>query len=62
MSDTGDVRVPVVQSYQMFRALRDNNVPVKFIAYPVAGHGPEDPLRQVDIEKRYVQWFSEYLK
>ncbi|HSP15326.1 MAG TPA: S9 family peptidase, partial [Thermoanaerobaculia bacterium] len=54
MSDTGDVRVPVVQSYQLFRALRDNNVPVKFIAYPVSGHSPEDPLRQVDIEKRYV--------
>ena len=62
MSDTGDVRVPVVQSYQLFRALRDNNVPVKFIAYPVSGHGPEDPLRQLDIEKRYVQWFSQYLK
>lgn len=62
MSDTGDVRVPVVQSYQMYRALRDNKVPVKFIAYPVSGHSPEDPLRQTDIEKRYVQWFSEYLK
>jgi dipeptidyl aminopeptidase/acylaminoacyl peptidase len=62
LSDTGDVRVPVVQSYQLFRALRDNEVPVRFIAYPVSGHGPEDPLRQVDIEKRYVEWFSQYLK
>ncbi len=62
MSDTGDVRVPVVQSYEMYRALRDNDVPVKFIAYPVSGHGPEDPLRQVDIEKRYVEWFGQYLK
>lgn len=62
MSDTGDVRVPVVQSYQMYRALRDNEVPTKFIAYPVPGHSPEDPLRQTDIEKRYVEWFAEYLK
>ncbi|HKO55627.1 MAG TPA: S9 family peptidase, partial [Thermoanaerobaculia bacterium] len=62
MSDTGDVRVPVTQSYQMYRALRDNGVPTKFIAYPVSGHSPEDPLRQLDIEKRYVQWFTEYLK
>lgn len=62
MSDTGDVRVPVTQSYQMYRALRDNDVPVKFIAYPVSGHSPEDPLRQVDIEKRYVEWFGRYLK
>jgi dipeptidyl aminopeptidase/acylaminoacyl peptidase len=62
LSDTGDVRVPVVQSYQLFRALRDNEVPVRFIAYPVSGHGPEDPLRQVDIEKRYLEWFGQYLK
>ena len=62
LSDTGDVRVPVVQSYQLYRALRDNGVPVRFIAYPVGGHSPEDPLRQTDIEKRYVEWFSLYLK
>jgi dipeptidyl aminopeptidase/acylaminoacyl peptidase len=62
MSDTGDVRVPVTQSYQMYRALRDNDVPVKFIAYPVGGHSPEDPLRAIDIEKRYVEWFVRYLK
>jgi dipeptidyl aminopeptidase/acylaminoacyl peptidase len=62
LSDTGDVRVPVTQSYQLFRALRDNQVPVRFLAYPVSGHSPEDPLRQVDIEKRYVEWFEQYLK
>ena len=62
LSDTGDVRVPVVQSYQLYRALRDNGVPVRFIAYPVGGHSPEDPLRQTDIERRYVEWFSLYLK
>ncbi|HWW59914.1 MAG TPA: S9 family peptidase, partial [Thermoanaerobaculia bacterium] len=62
LSDTGDVRVPVTQSYQMFRALRDNDVPTKFIAYPVSGHSPEDPLRQADIERRYVEWFAQYLK
>jgi dipeptidyl aminopeptidase/acylaminoacyl peptidase len=62
LSDTGDVRVPVTQSYQMYRALRDNNVPVKFIAFPVSGHSPEDPLRQIEIEKRYIEWFTQYLK
>lgn len=62
MSDMGDVRVPVTQSYQMYRALRDNGVPTKFIGYPVPGHSPEDPLRAVDIEKRYVDWFAQYLK
>ncbi len=62
LSDLGDVRVPVTQSFQMYHALKDNNVPVKFIAYPVSGHSPEDPAHQSDIDHRYVAWFSQYLK
>jgi dipeptidyl aminopeptidase/acylaminoacyl peptidase len=62
MSDTGDVRVPIVQSFEMYRALSDNGVPVKFIAYPVSGHSPEDPVHSADISRRYVDWFSQYLK
>lgn len=62
LSDMGDVRVPVTQSFQMYHALKDNNVPVKFIAYPVSGHSPEDPAHQSDIDHRYVDWFTQYLK
>ena len=62
LSDTGDYRVPITQSYEMFHALKDNGVPVKFIAYPVGGHSPEDPVHQGDIDRRYVEWFSKYLK
>ncbi len=40
MSDTGDARVPITQSYQLYHALKDNGVPVKFVAYPVLGHFP----------------------
>jgi dipeptidyl aminopeptidase/acylaminoacyl peptidase len=61
MSDTADVRVPVTQSYEMYRALRDNDVPTKFVAYPIPGHNPEDPLRAIDIEKQYVAWFAKWL-
>jgi len=62
LSDTGDVRVPITESYQMYHALKDNGVTVKFIAYPVSGHSPEDPIHQADIYRRYVEWFSPYLK
>jgi dipeptidyl aminopeptidase/acylaminoacyl peptidase len=62
LSDTGDFRVPITQSYEMFHALKDNGVMVKFIAYPVTGHNPEDPVYQSDIDRRYVEWFSRYLK
>ena len=62
LSDMGDVRVPVTQSFQMYHALKDNGVPVRFFAYPVSGHSPEDPVHQSDIDHRYVEWFSQYLK
>lgn len=62
MCDTGDVRVPITQSYQFYHALRDNGVPVKFIAYPVSGHSPEDPVHRADIARRYIDWFAQYLK
>jgi dipeptidyl aminopeptidase/acylaminoacyl peptidase len=62
MSDTGDARVPITQSYQMFRALRDHHVPVRFFAYPVAGHFPGDPVRALDVDRRWIDWLVQYLK
>jgi len=62
LSDTGDVRVPITQSYLMYHALKDNGVPVKFIAYPVPGHHPADPVRNMDIYRRWAEWLGQYLK
>ena len=55
LSDTGDVRVPITQSFKLYHALRDNNVPVQFIAYPVAGHSPGEPVREPDVNQRLVE-------
>jgi dipeptidyl aminopeptidase/acylaminoacyl peptidase len=62
MSDTGDTRVPISQSYQLYRALKDNGVPVKFVAYPVPGHFPDDPVRYRDVYRRWLDWLDQYLK
>jgi dipeptidyl aminopeptidase/acylaminoacyl peptidase len=62
MATTGDARVPITQSYRLFHALKDNKVPVKFVAYPVAGHFPGDPVRQKDLFRRWVAWVDEHLK
>jgi len=62
LCDTGDARVPITQSYQMFRALRDNGLTTRFIAIPVAGHFPSDPVRAADVYRRWIDWFAEYLK
>lgn len=61
MSNSADVRVPIIGSYKLFHALRDNNVPVKFIVYPTGGHFPGDPVRSRDINRRWLEWLEQYL-
>ena len=61
LCDVGDYRVPIPQAYKLYHALRDNNVPVKFIAYPVSGHSPADPIRARDVWRRWTAWLAPYL-
>jgi len=42
----------------MYHALKDRNVPVEFIAYPVSGHFPGDPVRGPDVDRRWVEWID----
>jgi dipeptidyl aminopeptidase/acylaminoacyl peptidase len=62
LGDTGDARVPITQSYEMYHALKDRGVPVRFFAYPVSGHFPSDPVRALDVDRRWIDWMSDYLK
>jgi dipeptidyl aminopeptidase/acylaminoacyl peptidase len=62
LCDTGDFRVPIVQSYEMYHALKDNDVTTQFFAYPVRGHFPGDPVRAADVMTRWVGWINRYLK
>jgi dipeptidyl aminopeptidase/acylaminoacyl peptidase len=61
LSDTGDARVPITQSYRLFRILKENGVPTRFFAYPVPGHFPGDPVRSRDVERRWAEWLAMYL-
>lgn len=60
--DVGDFRVPIPQSFEMYHALKDNGVTTKFIAYPVGGHFPGDPVRSADVLTRWINWINQYLK
>ncbi|MDP9110015.1 MAG: prolyl oligopeptidase family serine peptidase, partial [Candidatus Eremiobacteraeota bacterium] len=62
LSDTGDARVPITQSYEMFRALTNRGTKTQFFAYPVSGHFPSDPVRSQDVDRRWIQWIVDYLK
>ena len=61
LSDTGDFRVPISQSYRLFHALSDNGVATQFFAYPVSGHSPADPVHTRDMYRRWVAWMTKYL-
>jgi dipeptidyl aminopeptidase/acylaminoacyl peptidase len=61
MCDTGDPRVPIPESYEFYHALIDNNIPVTFVAYPVSGHLPDDPVRNADIDRRWVGWLKDHV-
>lgn len=61
LSNTLDPRVTVTQSYKLYHALKDNGTEVKFIAYPVPGHFPRDPVHQRDVFRRWIGWIEEHL-
>lgn len=62
MGDVGDPNVPIVNSYEMFHALRDNGVHTEFFTYPADTHFPHDIVRTSDIYGRWVDWMVKYLK
>ena len=62
MGDAGDSNVPIVNSYEMYHALKDNGVDTEFYVYPADTHFPEDIVRTTDVFKRWVEWMVKYLK
>ena len=62
LSNTGDVRVPVTQSYKLFHALRERGREVSMKLWPVAGHFPADPWRARDIDRVWAEYFAQRLK
>ncbi len=62
MGDIGDNNVPITNSFKLYHALKDNGTAVQFVAYPVAGHFPSDPVRSEDVTRRWLGWLDRYLK
>jgi dipeptidyl aminopeptidase/acylaminoacyl peptidase len=60
LSDVGDYRVTITQSYKLFHALRDAGVETRFFAYPIPGHNAQDPVRQRDVQTRWIGWFEDH--
>ncbi len=57
-----DFNVPLLNSEQMYQALRTLGVPTKLIIYPGQYHGISKPSYQRHRYEQYLGWFAEYLK
>jgi dipeptidyl aminopeptidase/acylaminoacyl peptidase len=56
-----DMRVPIEQAEQMYRALEKQHVPAKMIRYPGNYHGGWPPWDMVHRYYNEVLWFDKYL-
>ena len=57
-----DFNVPLLNSEQMYQALKSRGVDTKLIIYPGEYHGIKRPSFQRDRLQRYVDWYAKYLK
>jgi Dipeptidyl aminopeptidases/acylaminoacyl-peptidases len=56
-----DLRVPIAQAEQYYRALRKRGVETVFLRYPREGHGIQEPNHQIDLFQRQLEWFDSHL-
>jgi dipeptidyl aminopeptidase/acylaminoacyl peptidase len=59
---TDDPSVPMVQSFLMYRALKDDGVPVRFVLYPSPTHGPRDVVQTADLTELWLGWLDRYMR
>lgn len=56
-----DFNVPLLNSEQMYQALRSTGVDTQLVIYPGQFHGLRKPSYLRDRARRYVEWFGKYL-
>jgi dipeptidyl aminopeptidase/acylaminoacyl peptidase len=57
-----DFNVPLLNSEQMYQALRSLGVPTQLVIYPGQYHGIRKPSYLRDRLERYVAWYDKYAK
>ena len=56
-----DFNVPVINSEQMYQALRSLNIPTQLVVYPGQYHGLSTPSYKQDHLERMIGWYGKYL-
>ena len=57
-----DMNVPLLNSEQMYQAVRRLGIPTELVIYPGQNHGIRTPSYQKDRFERYVKWYDTYLR
>ena len=57
-----DFNVPLLNSEQMYQALRSQGIDTELVIYPGQYHGIRKPTYLKDRLERYVAWYGKYLK
>ncbi len=56
-----DGECPPPQSFEIWHALRAENVPTQLVVYPNEGHGIRQPDHVRDLEAREFGWWEKYM-
>ena len=56
-----DRRVPISNAWELYRGLKEMDVPVEFFAYPGMGHPITKPRQQHAVMHQNYSWFCHYL-
>ena len=57
-----DFNVPLLNTEQMYQALRSLGVPTELVIYPGQFHGLKKPSYIIDRYKRYLDWYAKWIK
>jgi dipeptidyl aminopeptidase/acylaminoacyl peptidase len=56
-----DWNMPILNSEQLYLALRRRGVPTQLVVYPGQGHGLSVPSYERDLYVRYLAWLDKYV-
>jgi dipeptidyl aminopeptidase/acylaminoacyl peptidase len=62
LGGSDDVNVPLLNSEQLYQALRRLGRDTELVIYPGQSHGISKPSYQKDRYERYLAWYGKYLK
>ena len=57
-----DMNVPLLNTEQMYQAVRRQGIPTELVIYPGQNHGIRTPSYQKDRYDRYLKWYDTYLR